>query len=169
MKTLLFIAILKASGIREPSPNQERDLLTIATLIEDESTKYRVDPFLSAAIAANESRFDVQAVSADGKDFGPFQLRLGGAGGTLTRRQLLDVPTNVRVGVAYFAGLVDRCGGVRKALGAYNLGHCRQKTPARRKHARAYASRVFETYRALRRSAEVVSFSTFLASRYSLI
>jgi soluble lytic murein transglycosylase len=83
-----------------------------------------IDPYLVAALIRQESGFISSARSPAGA-LGLMQLMPATAGRMerVSRRDLLDGRTNVRLGVRYFRQLVERFSGkVDLALAAYNAG-----------------------------------------------
>ncbi len=106
-----------------------------ARLIGDVAAAHDVDPFLLAAIAIRESGLDPTAAGAAGER-GIVQLHPRGSGSRVRyvrseayrrrcqrrpdacQREVLDA------GAALLSRGIERCGGVREALGAYNRGTC---------------------------------------------
>jgi len=91
-----------------------------------------LDPFLVAALVAQESTFDPKIRSA-ADAWGLMQI-LPSTGRRYARTlkirrfttaRLTDPETNVRIGTTYLAELVKRFGGVAPALAAYNAGENR--------------------------------------------
>ncbi len=85
---------------------------------------WRVDPYLVAALIRQESGFNEQARSAAGA-LGLMQLMPETARRFehVTRRELLDAKTNIRLGVKYFDQLLVRYKyDAELALAAYNAG-----------------------------------------------
>ena len=84
----------------------------------------KVDPYLTAALIRQESGFNSQARSPAGA-LGAMQLMPATARRfeRVTKRELLDMKTNVRLGVKYFHTLLAKYGGnAELALAAYNAG-----------------------------------------------
>jgi soluble lytic murein transglycosylase len=91
-----------------------------------------LDPFLVAALVAQESTFDA-AIRSAANAWGLMQivpdtgrryaLRLGVR--PFSTARLTDPETNIRIGTAYFADLVAQFGAVAPALAAYNAGENR--------------------------------------------
>jgi hypothetical protein len=107
-------------------PNVRR----FAALIERNAKSQALDPALVKAVIAVESAFEPDAVSAKGA-LGLMQVIPATAAryGLAERRnrtiaqQLLDPPTNVRIGARYLRDLLDRFGDdLSLALAAYNAG-----------------------------------------------
>ncbi len=84
----------------------------------------RADPFLVVALMRQESAFNTRARSSAGA-MGLMQLMPATARRLerVQRRQLFDPSVNIRVGIRYFSGLLQRFGGEAElALAAYNAG-----------------------------------------------
>jgi soluble lytic murein transglycosylase-like protein len=84
----------------------------------------RVDPFLTLALIRQESGFNEEARSRVGA-LGLMQLMPATARRIerVSKREVLDAKTNIRLGVKYFSGLLERFGGDGElALAAYNAG-----------------------------------------------
>jgi len=100
-------------------------------VIAAQAKKYKVDPYLIAALINAESGFR-EGVVSDAGAVGLMQLRPStaaafapGAGvdGEMTKAALSDPDTNIKVGTRYFAYLVKRYDNdVQLALAAYNAG-----------------------------------------------
>jgi peptidoglycan lytic transglycosylase len=98
-------------------------------LIEKNCSTNSLDPYLVAALIAQESTFDAEIVS-HAKAIGLMQI-VAKTGRSYARRlhiprystsRLTDPQVNMRIGSAYFADLIDRFGGVSYALASYNAG-----------------------------------------------
>ena len=98
-------------------------------LIRTHAPAQNLDPYLVAALMAQESTFDAGIVS-HANAIGLMQI-VPSTGRSYARRlriprfsksRLTDPATNVKIGTAYFADLVDRFGGVPYALASYNAG-----------------------------------------------
>jgi soluble lytic murein transglycosylase len=98
-------------------------------LIRTHAPAQKLDPYLVAALMAQESTFDADIVS-HANAVGLMQI-VPSTGRSYARRlripryslsRLTDPATNVKIGTAYFADLVDRFGGVPYALASYNAG-----------------------------------------------
>lgn|GEM_PF-1294860 len=91
-----------------------------------------IDPQLALALVRQESNFDPTAVSRAGA-LGLMQLMPGTAQMLqpgITRQQILEPETNVRLGLDYLAQLLKQFGNdVNRALTAYNAGPGRQGIP----------------------------------------
>ena len=103
-------------------------------LIRKYSAQHNLDPYLIAALMAQESTF-VPDIKSHAGAYGLMQL-MPPTGRQYARKlklryslRLLTTPeTNVRMGTAYFADKVRQFGGVHLALASYNAG----ETPVRR-------------------------------------
>ena len=101
-------------------------------LIKKYSDAHRLDPYVIAALMAQESTFDHQIRSA-ANAYGLMQV-IPGTGRRYARklgmrrfstRTLINPEANVRIGTKYFKDLVDRFGGAHFALASYNAGEHR--------------------------------------------
>jgi soluble lytic murein transglycosylase len=101
-------------------------------LIEKYSTANGLDPYLMAALIAQESTFTAD-VRSGANAYGLMQL-LPATGRRYAQRlgirpfstaSLTTPETNIRLGMAYFKDLVDRFGGAHYALASYNAGETR--------------------------------------------
>jgi soluble lytic murein transglycosylase len=98
-------------------------------LIKRYGTANQLDPYLLAALIAQESTFDagivshanaiglMQIVPSTGRSYAR-RLRIR----HYSTRKLTDATVNMQIGTSYFADLVDRFGGVPYALASYNAG-----------------------------------------------
>ena len=89
-----------------------------------EKHKGRLDPYLAASLIRQESGFNAHARSPAGA-MGLMQLMPATARRMerVSRAELLDPKTNIRLGVKFFASLLDRFNGdAELALAAYNAG-----------------------------------------------
>ncbi len=101
-------------------------------IIERHATARSLDPFLIAALVAQESTFDPDVRSA-ANAYGLMQIvpatgkRLARSLGIrkFTTGKLTDPETNVKLGTFYFKGLVNQFGGAHFALASYNAGENR--------------------------------------------
>jgi soluble lytic murein transglycosylase len=98
-------------------------------LIQKHAAIYGLDPFLIAALVAQESTFD-PVIRSSANAVGLMQV-LPSTGRQFARKmkiprytpsRLTDPETNVRLGTAIFADSIKRFGGVHFALAAYNAG-----------------------------------------------
>jgi soluble lytic murein transglycosylase len=101
-------------------------------LISQFATERRLDPFLMAALIAQESTFDA-GIRSVANAWGLMQI-LPSTGARYARTlgiqpfstaSLTNPEVNVRIGMAYFADLVAMFGEVAPALAAYNAGENR--------------------------------------------
>ncbi len=115
-----------------------RDVLSVIfpleywPLIRKYAEAHKLDPYLVAALIAQESTFDKDIVSS-AKAVGLMQImpatgrrwarRLGIR--NFSTRRLTVAETNVRIGTAYFADLMRQFGSDHAALAAYNAGESR--------------------------------------------
>ena len=98
-------------------------------LIEKHAPARGLDPYLVAALMAQESTFDA-GIRSHANAIGLMQV-LPSTGRRYARRlriprftaaKLTNPEINVRIGTAYFADMVERFGGVHHALASYNAG-----------------------------------------------
>jgi soluble lytic murein transglycosylase len=102
-------------------------------IIQTESEKNGLDPYLVASLIRQESEFDPSVVSY-ANAYGLMQL-LPSVGKSMAREegmthfdtyQLLDPATNIRLGTRYLRQMMEKFGGVQEyALAAYNAGDSR--------------------------------------------
>jgi soluble lytic murein transglycosylase len=101
-------------------------------LIKKHSTERGLDPFLVAALVAQESTFQAD-VRSSANAYGLMQIipstgrslaRLEGIK-SFTTRSLINPDLNVRLGTAYFKRLIDRFEHPHLALAGYNAGDSR--------------------------------------------
>ncbi len=101
-------------------------------LLQKYAAAHRLDPYLVAALVAQESTFD-PAIRSSANAVGLMQV-LPSTGRQWARKlglrrftaaQLTQPEVNVRLGTAIFADSVRRFGGVHYALAAYNAGNHR--------------------------------------------
>jgi soluble lytic murein transglycosylase-like protein len=123
----------------------------LAELIFDEALRAGIDPALAFEIVRLESRFNPRAVSAVGA-IGLTQVMPRTAvfyDSTLTRDDLFDPATNLRIGLRFFRDLLERYDyDLRMALLAYNRGPSRVGDILARggDPANGYASRILLNY-----------------------
>ena len=106
--------------------------LTYWDLIRKHATARNLDPYLVAALIAQESTFDPKARSA-ANAWGLMQVvpatgrRLARSLGIrrFSNTMLTDPETNIRLGTLYFSRLVEQFGGAHYALASYNAGENR--------------------------------------------
>ena len=101
------------------------------SLLQQHARQHAVDPYVLAALVAQESSF-IPDIRSSARATGLMQLMPGTAAryarrlGVPATRTLLTRPeTNVRLGTAYFADLVREFGEVHLALASYNAGENR--------------------------------------------
>jgi soluble lytic murein transglycosylase len=101
-------------------------------LLQKYSKERNLDPFLVAALVAQESNFD-REVKSPANAWGLMQV-LPSTGRSYARklgvkpfsaRRLTEADINVRIGTQIFADTIRRFGGVHYALAAYNAGDSR--------------------------------------------
>lgn len=103
--------------------------LKLASIINSESEKYDIDPYLILSVIQVESRFSPKAVSHKGAR-GLMQLMPTTGRYVANKydlplkntRSLFDPVTNIRLGVAYLSYLENMYGNMDYALFAYNHG-----------------------------------------------
>ena len=103
--------------------------LKLASIINSESIKYDIDPYLILSVIQVESRFSPKAVSHKGAR-GLMQLMPTTGRYVANKydlplkntRSLFDPVTNIRLGVAYLSYLENMYGNMDYALFAYNHG-----------------------------------------------
>ena len=106
--------------------------LTYWDLIRKHSAARGLDPYLVAALIAQESTFD-PAIRSVANAWGLMQIvpatgrRLAPAVGVrrFTTSMLTSPETNVKIGTLYFSRLVQQFGGTHYALASYNAGENR--------------------------------------------
>lgn len=129
----------------------------VAAAIYDIALSESLDPALAFRLVRVESNFDPQATSAAGAigytQILPSTARLYEPG--LTRRQIYDRDTNLRLGLRYLRDLLERFdgttdAGLRLALLAYNRGPAKvqELLDAGRDPQNGYATAVMLDYRA---------------------
>ncbi|MCE9671454.1 lytic transglycosylase domain-containing protein [Myxococcus stipitatus] len=154
------VELVRASGLPE---RQQRRL---AVSIVREAQRNGVDPLLVVAVIRCESSFNSYAVSHVGA-MGLMQVMpdtgtwlADRAGWRLGRSSnLFDVETNVELGTAYLADLIERFGSVEKALVAYNAGPGLAKRILAKKESRTrfmagYPAKVVKEFRKLKAKQE---------------
>jgi soluble lytic murein transglycosylase len=101
-------------------------------LIKKHSAARNLDPYIVAALVAQESSF-MPAVRSPANAYGLMQI-IPSTGRLLARaeglgpfsiKMLTNPELNVRMGTRHFAGLIRRFGGVHYALASYNAGESR--------------------------------------------
>jgi soluble lytic murein transglycosylase len=123
------------SAVGESLP---RDLSTVIfplgywSLIREQATRLSLDPYVLAALVAQESGF-VPDIRSPAKAVGLMQLVPGTAQRyarklalpSYSPAHLIRPETNVRLGTAYFADLMREFGDIHLALASYNAGENR--------------------------------------------
>ena len=103
--------------------------VTYWDLIQKYTKPRGLDPYLIAALMAQESTFDAR-IRSHANAIGLMQI-VPATGRRYARRlkiprfstaRLTDPEVNVRIGTAYFADMTQRFGGVHHALASYNAG-----------------------------------------------
>jgi soluble lytic murein transglycosylase len=144
----------------------ERQQRRVAVAIVREAQRNNVDPMLVVALIRCESSFNNYAVSHVGA-MGLMQVMpntgtylADKAGFRLGRStNLFDAETNIELGTAYLADLIQRFGNVEKALVAYNAGPGLAKRilaqrEARKKFMAGYPAKVVREFRKLKAQQE---------------
>jgi soluble lytic murein transglycosylase len=153
-------AAVNASGL--PVRQQRR----LAVAIVREAQRNNVDPLLVIALIRCESSFNNYAVSGVGAmglmqvmpDTGSYLADK--AGFRLGRStNLFDAETNIELGTAYLANLIERFGSVEHALVAYNAGPGLAKKilaqrDVRKKFISGYPAKVVREFRKLKEQQE---------------
>lgn len=151
---------VRASGL--PLRQQRR----VAVAIVREAERNEIDPMLVIALIRCESSFNNYAVSGVGAmglmqvmpDTGTYLADK--AGFRLGRStNLFDAETNIELGTAYLANLIQRFGSVEHALVAYNAGpglakKILAKRESRKKFIAGYPTKVVKEFRKLKAQQE---------------
>jgi soluble lytic murein transglycosylase len=104
--------------------------MDLAYLIVSESSKYAVDPYVVLALIKTESSFNRYSVSSKGA-MGLMQLLPGTARYISDKSEdlsigrtdeLFDPVTNIKLGIGYYAYLIDKYNSQKYAVIAYNMG-----------------------------------------------
>jgi soluble lytic murein transglycosylase len=106
--------------------------LTYWPTIQKYARAHKLDPYLIAALIGQESTFDA-GIRSPANAWGLMQIvpatgrRIGRTLGlrNVQVSHLTNPETNIRIGTAYFAGLVQQFGGTHYALASYNAGENR--------------------------------------------
>ncbi|HJU44505.1 MAG TPA: transglycosylase SLT domain-containing protein [Vicinamibacterales bacterium] len=124
---------LAAGGERLPAPILQVIFpVDYWPLLQKYSKQRGLDPYLVAALVAQESNFDA-GVRSHANAYGLMQI-LPSTGRQYARklgvrpfstRRLTEAEVNVRLGTQIFADSIDKFGGVHFALAAYNAGDSR--------------------------------------------
>jgi soluble lytic murein transglycosylase len=144
----------------------ERQQRRVAVAIVREAQRNNVDPMLVIALIRCESSFNNYAVSHVGA-MGLMQVMpetgkylADKAGFRLGRStNLYDSETNIELGTAYLADLIQRFGSIEKALVAYNAGpglakRILAKKDIRKKFMAGYPAKVVGEFRKLKAQQE---------------
>jgi soluble lytic murein transglycosylase len=123
---------LTAGGQLPPEMLQVIYPLTYWDSIRRHSASHGLDPYLVAALIAQESTFDA-GIKSVANAWGLMQLvpatgrRLAKSVGirNFTTASLTNPETNIRLGTLYFSQLVEQFGGTYYALASYNAGESR--------------------------------------------
>lgn len=127
---------------RDSDVGCSRRVFSLARLIDEASARYRLDPFLLAAVAVRESGLNPFAAGSIGER-GLVQLHPRGAGARVRfvqseryRRRCARRPDACQAevldaGAHLLARCLRRCRRVKDALGAYNRGKCGETNYAR--------------------------------------
>jgi soluble lytic murein transglycosylase len=144
----------------------ERQQRRVAVAIVREAQRNNVDPMLVIALIRCESSFNNYAVSGVGAmglmqvmpDTGTYLadkagIRLG------RTSNLFDSETNIELGTAYLADLIERFGSLEHALVAYNAGpgmakKILAKRDVRKKFMAGYPAKVVREFRKLKEQQE---------------
>jgi soluble lytic murein transglycosylase len=151
---------VRASGL--PLRQQRR----VAVAIVREARRNNIDPMLVIALIRCESSFNNYAVSHVGAmglmqvmpDTGTYLADK--AGFRLGRStNLFDAETNIELGTAYLANLIERFGNVEHALVAYNAGpgmakKILAKRDVRKKFIAGYPTKVVKEFQKLKAQQE---------------
>lgn len=133
--------------------------LEYEAIIQGHARNYDLEPALLAAVIYEESHFDPRARSKTGA-MGLMQLQPATAKGIAARTgggrfhvaDLYDPEINVRYGSWYLRHLLDKYGGLRRALAAYNGGQGNVERGVLYAETRAYVEDVLETRDTYRRA-----------------
>ena len=127
-------------------------------LLQKYAKQRNLDPYLVAALVAQESNFDPE-VRSHANAYGLMQI-LPSTGRQYARklgvrpfstRRLTEAEVNVRLGTQIFADSIRKFGGVHFALAAYNAGDSRVVAVAARKAGPGRRTSSSTTFRSLRR------------------
>jgi soluble lytic murein transglycosylase len=159
----LRLGVVEAVKASELTARQQRRL---AVAIVREAQRNGVDPLLVIALIRCESSFNAYAVSGVGAmglmqvmpDTGSYLADK--AGYQLGRpKNLFDAETNIELGTAYLADLIERFGSVDHALVAYNAGPATARKilsqrEMRKKFMSGYPAKVVREFRKLKELQE---------------
>lgn len=140
-------AILSLMPLWNTDAERARAAEYAAIVVEEAgAVQPEIDPMLLVAIIYRESSFRSEVRGKRG-EVGLMQiLPLGTLTRSMTRDDLTNVRTNIRVGVGHLVYWQNECGpgNTLEWVSAYNSGKCR---------ANAYGKRVLRLYRSLRPGA----------------
>jgi len=149
-----FQAWLTLSVLGEPVLAESADKTPINMAVTYTSARLGLDPDLIHAVIANESAYDIHAISDKGAR-GLMQL-MPATQRQLGVREVFDPVENIEGGTRYLIAQIRRFGSVRKALWAYNAGPNTVVNDMVPRESKEYANRVLEHYWRLRKSSHVV-------------
>jgi soluble lytic murein transglycosylase-like protein len=86
------------------------------------AAKYAISADLCLAVVNQESFADPNAVGDERHSFGLMQEHVEGAGAGYRPADLLSIPRNLEIGIAYLADMIQKTGTVEDGLSAYNQG-----------------------------------------------
>ena len=92
------------------------------------AAKYCISADLCLAVVNQESFGDPNAVGDERHSFGLMQEHVEGAGAGYRPADLLSIPHNLEIGIAYLAEMIQKTGTVEDGLSAYNQGLAGWKT-----------------------------------------
>ena len=107
----------------------------IAPHIESAAAREAIDPMALVVLVSAESSCHARAVNSRTGAVGLLQILPDGSANPdhLTTAQLLDQRTNVDLGAAHLARLLELCGGLGGALAVYHgRSHCREDGHAKK-------------------------------------
>jgi hypothetical protein len=117
------------SHCRRASEGCTRRIGAFARMFVSVGSRYRIDPYLIAAMAMRESGLNPDARGSIG-EFGLLQLHPYSAAGMRARMVCKRAPSDctraiVDEATRHLAAQIARCGNLERALTAYNRGVCR--------------------------------------------
>jgi hypothetical protein len=131
---LVALTVWPLHASAEPSPHEAKPRCsgtpTLCELVSKEAERVGLNPALIDAIIKVESDYRPEAVGAAGEiglmQVLPSTARLLGFNGN--DKELADPATNIRLGVAYFAGAWSLAGGdICRSLMKYRAGHAEER------------------------------------------
>ena len=142
----------------------ETEVLKLADVIYDESSRYRYDPMFVLAIILTESSFKKGQKSNVGAR-GLMQV-VPFVGRDLAQRSgvdwqgsetLFEPETNIRLGTLHLFEQILKFGDIKKALVAYNMGETRLRGLLRRQRPmpKTYLNKVMDNYKMLKETYSV--------------